>query len=45
MPRISDVIDQLGAAKYLDLRRGYWQVLVAEEDQCKNSYVFCIWVV
>ena len=36
MPRISDLIDQLGLSKYittLDLTKGYWQVPVAEEDR------------
>ena len=35
MPRIDELIDRLGRAKYittLDLTRGYWQVPVAEED-------------
>ena len=36
MPRIDDLIDQLGSAKYLTtlhLARGYWQVPVATESQ------------
>ena len=36
MPRIDDILDQIGQAKYLttlDLARGYWQVPVAKEDQ------------
>ena len=40
MPRIDDLIDRLGKAKYittLDLTRGYWQVPVAEEDQHKTA--------
>ena len=40
MPRISDFIDQLGEAKYittLDLTKGYWQVPVKKEDQCKTA--------
>ena len=35
MPRISDLIDQLGTAKYittLDLTKGYWQVPVARDE-------------
>ena len=42
MPRIDDIIDRLGEAKYistLDLTRGYWQVPVAPEDQCKTAFV------
>ena len=41
MPRISDLIDQLGTAKYittLDLTKGYWQVPVARDDQCKTAF-------
>ena len=41
MPRIDDLIDRLGKAKYittLDLTRGYWQVPVAEEDQPKTAF-------
>ena len=40
MPRIDDLIDRLGKAKYittLDLTRGYWQVPVVEEDQHKTA--------
>ena len=42
MPRISDLIDQLGSAKYistLDLTKGYWQVPVTKEDQCKTAFI------
>lgn len=41
MPRIDDLIDRLGCAKYistLDLSRGYWQVPVAESDRPKTSF-------
>ena len=41
MPRIEDMIDQLGKAKYLttlDLTKGYWQVPVAEEDRPKTTF-------
>ena len=41
MPRIDDLIDRLGRARYittLDLTRGYWQVPVAEEDQHKTAF-------
>ena len=41
MPRIDELIDRLGRAKYittLDLTRGYWQVPVAEEDQHKTAF-------
>ena len=36
MPRVDDLIDSLGKAKYmttLDLARGYWQVPVNEESR------------
>ena len=41
MPRIDDLIDRLGEAKFittLDLSRGYWQVPVREEDQPKTAF-------
>ena len=41
MPRIEDMMDQLGKAKYLstlDLTKGYWQVPVAEEDRPKTAF-------
>ena len=41
MPRIEELIDGLGKAKYLstlDLAKGYWQVPVAEEDQLKTAF-------
>jgi len=42
IPRIDDILDQVGQAKYittLDLAKGYWQVLVAEEDWHKTAFV------
>ena len=41
MPRIDDLIDRLGEAKYitaLDLTRGYWQMPVAARDQHKTAF-------
>ncbi len=41
MPRIDEIIDKLGQAKYIttiDLARGYWQVPVAEEDTAKTAF-------
>ncbi len=41
MPRIDELVDRLGGAKYLttlDLSHGYWQVPVAEEDQAKTAF-------
>ena len=41
MPRIDDILDQIGQARYittLDLARGYWQVPVAEEDRHKTAF-------
>ena len=38
LPRIDDIIDQIGRAQYLttiDLTKGYWQVPVASEDHHK----------
>jgi hypothetical protein len=42
MPRIEDVIDQLGPAGYistLDLTRGYWQVPVSEESEEETAFI------
>ena len=42
MPRIDELIDQLGQAKYvttLDLTRGYWQVPMAENARVKTAFV------
>lgn len=41
MPRVEDLIDQLGGATYistLDLTKGYWQVPVAKSDQHKTAF-------
>lgn len=41
MPRIEELIDRLGHAKYiktLDLTRGYWQVLPAESAKAKTAF-------
>ena len=42
MPRIDDMIDQLGRASFistLDLTRGYWQVPVANIDRHKTAFI------
>ena len=41
MPRVDEMIDQLGGARYittLDLLKGYWQVPVREEDRPKMVF-------
>ena len=41
IPRIEDSLHLLSGTKYfskLDLRSGYWQVEVAEEDKCKTAF-------
>ena len=41
MPRILDLIDQLGGSKFrsvMDLASGYWQIPVAKEDQEKTAF-------
>lgn len=42
MPRIDDILDSLGQAKYLttlDLAKGYWQVPVDPKDRVKTAFV------
>ena len=42
MPRVDDILDQVGQAKYLstlDLANGYWQVPVVVEDRPKTAFV------
>ena len=41
MPRIDDLLDRLGQARFLtmlDLAWGYWQVPMAGEDQSKTAF-------
>ena len=41
MPRIDDLIDKLGNAKFIttvDLNRGYWQMPVAAKDKHKTAF-------
>ena len=41
LPRFDDIIDTIGGAKYfskLDLRSGYWQVEVEEQDKAKTAF-------
>ena len=41
MPRVDDLIDQLGGAYYIttmDLTRGYWQVPVSEDAKQKTAF-------
>ena len=41
LPRIDDILDSLGDSKYfttLDLRSGYWQISVDENDRHKTAF-------
>ena len=41
MPRVDDLIDQLGKARFistLDLTKGYWQVPMSEESRSKTAF-------
>ena len=41
LPRIDSTLDVLSGAKWfseLDLKSGYWQVPLAEEDKCKTAF-------
>ena len=42
LPRIDDLLDQLGSAKYfttLDLAAGYWQIRVADDSIKKTAFI------
>ena len=42
MPRIDDLIDRLGHAKYvttLDVTKGYWQVPISDQARAKTAFV------
>ena len=39
IPRIDDILDQVGQATTLDLAKGYWQVPVAEEDRPETAFI------
>ena len=42
MPRVDELIDRLGTAKFispLDLARGYWQIPMATESRKKTAFV------
>ena len=42
LPRIDDLLDQLGQAKYfslVDLASGYWQIRKSEESKEKTAFV------
>jgi hypothetical protein len=41
LPRVDELFDQLQGAKYfskIDLRTGYWQIRMAEEDVAKTTF-------
>ena len=42
MPRIEDMIDDIGNAQFItafDLMKGYWQVPVAKESRNKTAFI------
>jgi len=42
LPRIDDIIDKLAGSQYfttLDLKAGYWQIPIEEEDKKKTAFV------
>ena len=44
LPRIDDTLDTLAGSKLfstLDLKTGYWQVEMAEQDQAKTAFSTC----
>ncbi|KAG0737152.1 hypothetical protein G6F62_009884 [Rhizopus arrhizus] len=41
LPRMDDLIDKLSGAQWfssIDLKSGYWQIPVAEQDKCKTAF-------
>ncbi|KAG1139274.1 hypothetical protein G6F37_013186 [Rhizopus arrhizus] len=41
LPRMDDIIDKLSGAQWfssIDLKSGYWQIPVAEQDKCKTAF-------
>lgn len=45
LPLIDDMLSLLGGSKFftsLDMKSGYWQILMDEKDREKNSF-FCPW--
>lgn len=41
LPNIQDILDKLGRSRYfsaLDCASGYWQIPIAQEDQCKTAF-------
>ena len=47
LPRIDSTLDILSGAKWfsvLDLKSGYWQVPLAEEDKCKTAFTVRSWI-
>ena len=43
MPRVAEILEKLGQARYfshLDLRKGYYQLMVREQDRPKTAFAF-----
>ncbi len=39
MPRIDELLDNIGKSRFIDLARGYWQVPMAAQDRSKTAFV------
>ena len=42
LPHVDDIIDRLAGSQFfttLDLKSGYWQIPIAENDKCKSAFI------
>ena len=47
MPRIEELLDCIGPAKYIttmDLAKGYWQIPLSQSEICIHNTVWALWI-